>query len=558
MAIDQTAMVRTIYDTIFSAYTQPPMPGLPPISQSNTTFLTLEWSGQQLDPTVFQNPWTPENTMGSQLANEFFAALVNPVPILSPTYADSGVTVEEMYKLIMLSSPDVEEGVNPIGTAFFEAQKVLEFAKVGSLLNPGLYYRPSYATPANWYDEAASNNWSKVTIRSSQTRTVQNSPFIKTGGLDRVNKGIWKVPELGNKATSSAALERLKKVMPADPNLRSQLIAQDKPVDAAIVKQLPTYSIDQLAYQSSQDDYENAVAHLNVNRFQYDLADPMQAQQWEAERPNLEARVQSAWNKIREMPMVDLEKVALKNLTTTQPIVERSKDVLINPVIIKSRLDKVMTPILSFASFIKQPFPLRKSPILESSPVLAVREVLSKEVMLRDIKAIRSEMPLGFRDKLLREYYQFRDVGIDQETSDLQISFRFCRVAIRRPWLILSVLKLKGWHFTGQPAGSFSTGQSDLNPGSFPLLPTAFIAIRDLKISGTWGKSDRAIAELATSGTGNTVAFGPFALSGRYGTDQGGMAYTSKFDGQTLTVEGLQIIGWINQVVPFTPPTAGS
>ena len=41
MAIDQAAMIRTIYDTIFSAYTQPPLPGLPPISQPSTTFLTL-------------------------------------------------------------------------------------------------------------------------------------------------------------------------------------------------------------------------------------------------------------------------------------------------------------------------------------------------------------------------------------------------------------------------------------------------------------------------------------------------------------------------------------
>ena len=39
MAIDQAAMIRTIYDTIFSAYTQPPLPGLPPISQPSTTFL---------------------------------------------------------------------------------------------------------------------------------------------------------------------------------------------------------------------------------------------------------------------------------------------------------------------------------------------------------------------------------------------------------------------------------------------------------------------------------------------------------------------------------------
>ncbi len=536
MPIDQAAMIRTIYDTIFAAYTQPPLPGLPPISQSSNTFLTLEWSGQQLDPTAFQNPWTPENLTGSQLANELFAALVNPVPVLSATYADSGVTVEEMYKLLMLSTPDATEGANPVGSAFFEAQKTFEFAKLGSLLNPGLFYRPSYATPANWHDEAASRSWSSVTIRSTQTRTVQDSPFVKTGGLERVKDGLWKVPNQEASTPDSAVVTRLKKTMPADPGLRSRLVSQSKSLDRAAVDQLPTYSKEQLVYQTVQDDYENAVANLNVNRFQYDLSDPVQQQQWEAVRPQLEATVQSAWNQIQQQPKIDLEGVKSKpTIDRVPPLLERLGD----RGVIQSKLDKGNLPSIAKldSKFERTSIPVQRVPIatLPRGPV-------HKDSLNYDA---------------LRRYYKFRDLPIDQETSDLQISFRFCRVAIRRPWLMLSVLKLQGWHFTGQPAGSFSTGRVDSNPGSFPLLPTAFIAVRDLQISGTWSKRDRTIAELAAAGTGGTVAFGPFALSGKYGTDQAGAAYGSQFDGKTLTVKGLQILGWINQVVPFSPPTAG-
>ena len=560
MAIDQAAMIRTIYDTIFSAYTQPPLPGLPPISQPSTTFLTLEWSGQQLDPSAFQNPWTPENLNGSQLANELFAALVNQVPVLSATYADSGVTVEEMYKLMLLSSPDVQEGVNPVGTAFFEAEKTFEFTKMGSLLNPGLFYHPSYATPANWHDETAAKSWSKVKIRSSQTRTVQNSPFVKSGGLERIKEGVWKIPTTADTTPDSAVLNRLKKTMPADPAVRSRLISQAKLPDKSTLEQLPTYSRDQLAYQSAQDDYENAVANLNANRFQYDLSDPVQQQKWDTDRPPLEATVQSAWRNIQQQPTVDLDTVNPKITTDSiQPISTRLGD----QVIVKSKFDKVRVPILSFAAQIKHPWPfVQRMPPLITTPPLILNTEIKETQQARELQQIKEIQTIkqikgSLNYDLLKRYYKFKDVAIDQETSDLQISFRFCRVAVRRPWLMLSVLKLRGWHFAGQPAGSFSTGQVDNNPGSFPLLPTAFIAIRDLQISGAWGKSDRSIAELAAAGTGNTVAFGPFALSGKYGTDQAGSIYNAKFDGQTLTVKGLQILGWINQVVPLSPPTAG-
>lgn len=164
------------------------------------------------------------------------------------------------------------------------------------------------------------------------------------------------------------------------------------------------------------------------------------------------------------------------------------------------------------------------------------------------------------RDRLelkydMKRYLQIQDDSLGD--SDLEISFRFCRVAIQRPWMRLSLMKLAGWHLTGQAAGSFSTGQIQSNSGSFPLMPIAFIAVRDLQIRGTWSRKDRAIAELAAAGTGGNVAFGPFSLSGRYGSDQAGSVYQSKFDGVTLSAPGLQVLGWINQVVPFTPPSAG-
>ncbi len=529
MPIDQAAMIRSIYDTIFAAYTQPPLPGLPAPSQAANMFLTLEWPGQQLDPSAFQNPWTPMNLAGSQLSNELFAALVNSVPTLSVTYTDSGVTIEEMYQLILRSEPDVAEGNNPVGGAFFEAMKTFEFAKLGSLLNPGLFYRPSYATPANWYDEAASRSWASVTIRSTQTKTVENSPFSKTGGLERVKGGIWKIPNPDVVAVDSGNIARFKKTMPADPVLRSRILTTKRSIDSSTVEKLPTYSTDQLAYQTAQDDYENAVANLNANRFQYDLSNPTQQQQWETVRPQLEATVSAAWAKLQQQSSVDLEIISSRLPTAFLASNILTKSVPVGRISVS---------------------PISRIPI----DSISVDRISIDKINKINPRILTRKDPLSYES--LKQYFKFRDVPLSSETSDLQISFRFCRVAIRRPWLMMSILKLQGWHFTGQSAGSFSTGRTDSNPGSFPLLPTAFIAVRDLKIKGTWSQSDRAIAELAASDTGNTVAFGPFALSGKYGSDQAGSVYKSQFDGQTLSVPGLQILGWMNQVVPFSPPTA--
>ncbi len=541
MSIDQAAMIRAIYDTIFAAYTQPPAPGLPAVGTPEDLFLTLEWPGQQLDPSQFQNPWSPQNPQGSPTATEYFANSVNAVPALSATYRDSGVTVEEVYKeLLLLTAVDtLTSGENPLANVFLDAKKTFEFSQLSSAIDPMLFYHPAYATPGDWYDEAASQSWAQVIIRSSQLRDQPNSPFTQTGGIEQVKLGVWKVPSGVVAKIDPATIRRLKQLVPADPSVRSRILARAQPPTADVVKSLPTYSTDQLNYQNAQDEYDNAVANLNANRFQYDLLDPAQKQQWDKLAPNLEAAVQSTWNRLQQTPQVDLERVQPQVVLREPPILDRKPNVPINSAPPNSRI----APLNAL--------------ILDRIPS-GVEKVDPKGVELarRRLDNLRVLQKPALNYEALRQYLQIKDDSLDSETSNLEISFRFCRVAIRRPWLQLSLLKLMGWHMVGQPAGSLSNGHLVNNPGLLPLLPTAFIAIRDLQIRGTWSQKDRSIAELSTAGSGN-VGFGPFALSGRYGTDQAGNVYTARFDGQTLSAPGLQILGWINQLIPFSPPSAG-
>jgi hypothetical protein len=146
---------------------------------------------------------------------------------------------------------------------------------------------------------------------------------------------------------------------------------------------------------------------------------------------------------------------------------------------------------------------------------------------------------------------ELKNRPIDQTTQNIQISFRCCRVNFTRPWLLKSLLEINGWRLPGQAAGSLSSGKLQDNNGTFPLLPIGFIAIRDLKIQANWGQVDRDIAAKSVQSE-NTIGFGPFALSGQYA--ESGKGYAATFDGTTIHAPGLQILGWISLVNPYTPP----
>ncbi|MGC1310503.1 MAG: hypothetical protein WA885_25000, partial [Phormidesmis sp.] len=119
------------------------------------------------------------------------------------------------------------------------------------------------------------------------------------------------------------------------------------------------------------------------------------------------------------------------------------------------------------------------------------------------------------------------------ESNQLQLSFQYCLVRVQRPWLSHSLLQTKGWYVPGYEAGEFSNGTLD-NKGLFPALPISFIVVKDLTISG-WSQSEFKHVEKA-------MALGPFSLIDR------------KLSEQSLTWRGMQVIGWISQVMPFMPP----
>lgn len=121
-------------------------------------------------------------------------------------------------------------------------------------------------------------------------------------------------------------------------------------------------------------------------------------------------------------------------------------------------------------------------------------------------------------------------------TSDnFSISFKYCRVNIDRSWFKLALLRMKNWYMYGTKLGEYSNGSGTDNPGMFPLLPTSFIVIRDLKITANWSNDDR-------QNLGQATALGFFDIR------------DATLNQNTLEVKGLQVLCWLSTVMPQLPP----
>ena len=145
---------------------------------------------------------------------------------------------------------------------------------------------------------------------------------------------------------------------------------------------------------------------------------------------------------------------------------------------------------------------------------------------------------------------------MSNETKNLRVSFEYSLVLVRRPWLTFNLFGLKGWNVGNlMKKSTISNGaKTGQDKSLMPLLPTAFVAARNIKISANWSKSDWDLAKSATTG-GGSFGIGPFSIGGSYSHSSSKETWSSAFANGIITVPGVQIIGVINQIVPFCPPS---
>ncbi len=171
--------------------------------------------------------------------------------------------------------------------------------------------------------------------------------------------------------------------------------------------------------------------------------------------------------------------------------------------------------------------------------------------------------------------YQFHS---DAKNVTIDLEWGLC--TIERPWLLSDLFHMENWYLVGGRKDCISTGtiegQEHDEHHLMPSIPLQFLVVRDVRIhADSWGSDSdtlhkahddwRADTEQhadSQSGGVNFLCFGGSAShssseqhadSASSGSTDDSSEWSWDFDGNTLSISGTQIVGWISEIVPSCP-----
>ncbi|HKP39301.1 MAG TPA: hypothetical protein VJT71_20760, partial [Pyrinomonadaceae bacterium] len=149
-------------------------------------------------------------------------------------------------------------------------------------------------------------------------------------------------------------------------------------------------------------------------------------------------------------------------------------------------------------------------------------------------------------------------------TDQLEVTFKYCIVDIKRPWLDSSLLNLTNWFITGDyQKNCISDGtmkQQAPEGGETTFLPsivTSLILIKDLKIYWSTYTEDQNKFSEDTSGS-VSFGWGCFGGSSSYSHHDDSSDFVGNFTDEGLEVAGIQLIGYVSAINPPSPAVDSS
>lgn len=155
---------------------------------------------------------------------------------------------------------------------------------------------------------------------------------------------------------------------------------------------------------------------------------------------------------------------------------------------------------------------------------------------IKNLKVL-STLQVADRLKLSNAIAKTGEADVAPVHSDhFSMTFDYCIVHLDRPWLNKSLFHYsKLWYCLALNEGYFSTGmKDDTNEGKLNCIPSAMILVKDLKIRAAWTNEDKINAR-------QSFGLGVFNID------------NSKFVDNELRIDGIQIVGWICEVLPKLP-----
>jgi len=144
--------------------------------------------------------------------------------------------------------------------------------------------------------------------------------------------------------------------------------------------------------------------------------------------------------------------------------------------------------------------------------------------------------------------------------SNVKVRFSYAVVDIDRPWLDTSLLNLNNWFLVGDyKKGCISTGRmaqekpSDgTEPTFLPSIVTSLILVKDVRISwDNWKSQWQAHTESNSSSA--SVGVWCFSANAHYSHAKQSRDFSCDASGEELVIPGIQVVGYVSQILPASP-----
>ena len=138
------------------------------------------------------------------------------------------------------------------------------------------------------------------------------------------------------------------------------------------------------------------------------------------------------------------------------------------------------------------------------------------------------------------------------ETRGLKVRVDLIQVPLVRPWMDALLFKNRSWRLSN-PNEQLSNGLAPpATRGTLAIYPTSMIIARNLEVELDMTSTQNSAFASQTTMAGS-VGWGPFSLRGNYSKASASSSHDFKSTTSGLACSGMQVLGFVNAVVPLCP-----
>lgn len=322
-------------------------------------------------------------------------------------------------------------------------------------------------------------------------------------------------------------------------------------------KKVTTYGPSQIAqtYQTNLTAYIAAVSAYRTAYLGYDLSDPKQQRQWQANEPLLSNAVNQTYNTWRNQGAAQVEQAQAALASSINSSVQNAIRDAQQAVAAQNQMASSVGGAPWFMTYAMPTNWADESAVANLSALTLDSSNLNTSAD-STYTSYGGGASWGGGLWSVGGSYDHNEGATHShmDANHLKLSAKIGVVRIFRPWLHEFIFRMNGWFIDSTDKGGISQGTLANNEnGLLPLIPTAFVFARDVQISGDFSSEDKSHFESSTTSSAN-VGWGPFSVSGHYAHSESKDTFNSTLNGGTLTIPGIQIIAWISEIVPYSAP----